>query len=121
MKLKKYKIQGIELEQKPLTIGQFMAFGKLLAGFEIKLDMNFISVIGNLVSEKPLEFMRIVLRGQEIDKVKWEDEPLDTMWEVIEDFLLLNPGLKDRFQKLFDSLISRFVPRMRPEEDTLMN
>lgn len=121
MKLKKYKIQGIELEQKPLTIGQFMAFGKLLEDIEVSQESNFVSVLGRLIAEKPLQLIEIIFKGQDMSKIDWENEPFEeTGVKIFEDFLHLNPKLKERFQKLAESLISRFaLPTALPENTAM--
>ncbi len=101
--MKKYLIQGKQLEQRPLVIGQVRQLLKLLEDLELTENSRFAEMVDVLIGEKLPELMRIIF-GEAAAEVDWETVPYDTLDEVVTDFFELNPRLISRLKSLLTNL-----------------
>lgn len=109
---KKITVQGVELTLKPVTFGQFMEFGKIIENVKIGTGDSPFSAVGKFIHENLIDVLNLAFRGQEgFEKIDWQQADAVEVWEIYEDFLLINAGLKAKLQGLVGNLISSLVPQ----------
>jgi len=104
MKYKSFKVQGKQLQLKPLTIGQVKKFISVIKDLEIDEKMVVADLISKIIDEKLTEFMEIIFPKQGAKNIKWDEVEYDTFDEIIEHFLSLNPRLTERLRNLLKNL-----------------
>jgi len=110
--MKKYKINGKEFVQKPLTIAQVREFLKIIGDLDVNENTTYRDLINVLLESKLSDIMGIIFHKQkeQAEKINWEEVPYDIIDEVISDFFDLNPRLISRLRSLLESFISKVTP-----------
>jgi|TARA_B110000495_G_C22983306_1_gene578272 hypothetical protein len=96
-----YKIQGKEVYQEELTIGQDIQLIKIFSSIPQEEIEHVPKVINYLVENDLLaEVMQVILKG-DISKIKVLDIKNSEFEAIYTDFLELNGGLVQKLTKLF--------------------
>ena len=98
---KTYKIQGKEVYQEELTIGQDIALIKIFSSIPQDDLEQVPKVISYLVDNELLAgVMNIILKG-DVDKIDVMEIKNSEFEKIYTDFLALNGGLVKKLTKLF--------------------
>jgi len=101
---KSFKIQDKKLQLNPLTIGQVKKMSQIMKDLEVTEQTDIAELISQIIDKKLPEFMEIIFPGQNVKGIKWDEVEYETLDEVIESFLSLNPRLTKRLRSLFVNL-----------------
>jgi hypothetical protein len=111
----KYEIQGKKIEQRPLKIRQIRDFIKLVASLDLGEDKKTLQdvkaneIIDLMLSDKVKEAASILF-GEKAKAINWDEVEYETIEEIVNDFLSLNPNLAKRLRSLFGFFDSMSVP-----------
>ena len=107
---KVYQIAGRQFRLEKLKIGQLKLFDELVKGLALDPALPvaeaMAALLDHFLEEKLSLVMQIIFPGQGAEKLEWLAVDYDTIDEVVEDFLSLNPRLKRRLKSLFSTLAS---------------
>lgn len=109
---KEYVIQGKTLTLEKVTLGQVKGMLKLFQDLDIQPETKMTDVVDVLIQKKIDAFADVIFGGQ-AKGIKWDQVPYDDFDQIVEDFLALNPRLKNRLMGLFGSLASLAAPATR--------
>lgn len=124
-KYPRHNIGGVEVEIRPLTIGQLK---KLITFFEsVSERLDFLDNTFDIENLSGIDMVHILDEMQErgiladvlelitntdhvagtnnFDLVQFDEIPVDTLLEVVNDFLSLNRGLVSQFSMLLDNIL----------------
>lgn len=110
MEGKTYTIQGKKFHLEKVKIIQLEMFAEVIGEIDMDDKAKGLSDIIKVIRKQGFaNFMRVAFYPQSVEDIDWKEVDYEIIDEVIEDFFVLNPRLKNRVLTFLNDVLPKFV------------